>query len=340
MDKTNYTQEEYDKANSVNIVVLAKSMGLTLQNERNSRRIRVLEMDSMEIDATQNRFFRNSTQTGGGPVQFMETAQGISTVEAVHRLCGLEYASVSHQTSSGKQKEPIRKPFALPKRAPHHRHVFAYLNQERKIAPEIISEMMHQKRLYETVFSHNGRDYYNCVFVGMNGDTPVHAATRFARESDGKKPWRIIEGSDSLHPFIMEGKNNTLVVYESAIDAMSGATLDLMMGKDWRADHRIDLNGLSMKPLEQYLKEHATIHRVVLCTDNDFHSVQKGEENHGQVMADKMTEQLRSQRYAVERRIPQAKDVNEALKQYIALLAQKETEQSDRQEENEWTNEQ
>ena len=340
MERKNFTQDEYEKADGVSLVGLAESLGYTFE-KIGSHRLRVKEMDSMEIDPQRNQFFRHSQQAGGGPVQFLQSARNISVVEAVQRLCGTEYEDNNIRLSAAPPKEnKVHRPFALPERAPHHRHVFAYLSRGRKIAPEIISELMHQKRLYETVFSHNSRDYYNCVFVGMNGENPVHAAVRFAREAEGKKPWRIVGNSDHLHPFAMAGSGDTLCVYESAIDAMSGATLDLMAGKDWRRDHRLDLNGLSVRPLEQYLEEHPAIRRIVLCLDNDLESVRKGEVNHGQKQADNITAQFRPLGYVVERLVTREKDMNQALKQFVTMQNAKSLDENDQKEESEWVNEQ
>ena len=335
MERKNYTQEEYEQADRIPLVELAQSLGYRLERA-GINRLRVKEMDSIEIDPAKNCFYRHSWEMGGGPVQFMKTVMNMDTVQAVRRLLG--YGTAMPIPKSREYKEKPEAPFVLPERAPHHRHAFAYLNRERKIAPEIISEMMHQKRLYETVFSHKGRDYYNCVFVGMDADgKAVHAATRFSRQTEGKA-WRIAPGSDSAFPFAMEGKNDVLVVYESAIDAMSGATLDSLKGKDWRQNHRIALCGLSRKPVEQYLKGHPEVKRLVFCLDNDLSSAQKGGENHGQEAARDMAEYFRSLHYVVERLVTQEKDVNSALQNYVATLAEEIAEQGNSQEEDEWTN--
>ena len=335
MEKRNFTQEEYQQADNRSLVELAQALGFTLKHAGNGR-LRMQEMDSMEIDPQKNCFYRHSQNQGGGPIQFIKIVKGLNTVEAVHDINGNAF----HATPPPVQREkasppPLSRPFVLPERAPRHNHIFAYLNRERKIAPDILAELLHQKRLYETIFSHQGRNYYNCVFVGMNAHgEAVHASSRFARKTDGKA-WRVLPGSDFRYPFSMAGSGNMLYVYESAIDAMSGATLDLMVGKDWRDAHRLALNGLSPKPLEQYLKEHPTIKKIVLCLDNDLPSVAKGEENHGQEAAKSMTRFFRNMGYDVERMVTQEKDVNQAL---LSFINQKQHATDEKQENTEWEN--
>lgn len=191
--------------------------------------------------------------------------------------------------------------------------------------------MMHQKKLYETVFSNRGREYYNCVFVGENAQgEAVHASTRFARNTNSKA-WRIESGSDSLHPFSMQGSNERLCVYESPIDALSGASFDRLAGRDWTNDHRIALCGLSQKPIETYLQEYPNIKHLVFCLDNDTESVLKGEENHGQVATKQMRAFFEQQGYSSEYIMSDYKDINHALMQYVA-----EQEKMSYEEEEEW----
>lgn len=325
-----YTQEQYEKAEQTSIVDLLGKMGYSLQRVGNGR-LRVKKMDSIEISVERNCFYRHSHQEGGGAVQLFMMLTGKNTQEAVQELCGEDLGFITIRQEKKVDDKIEKKAFVLPTRAPHHRHVFAYLQKERKILPAIISEMMHQKKLYETVFENRGREYYNCVFVGENAQgEAVHASTRFARSAQGKS-WRIESGSDSLHPFSMTGNNDRLCIYESPIDALSGASLEALAQRDWQADHRLALHGLSQRPIETYLQEHSEIKHLVFCLDNDVESVLKGEENHGQVATKQMREHFGEKGYSSEYLLTDYKDLNQALVQYTLAKEQKAYE-----EEEEW----
>ena len=68
-----------------------------------------------------------------------------------------------------------------------------------------------------------------------------------------------------------------LIVSESAIDALSMATLMKQSGKPWKNYHYLSLGGVSIKKqsdvlpmaLKQYLSDHPEIRRIRLALDND-----------------------------------------------------------------------
>lgn len=98
---------------------------------------------------------------------------------------------------------------------------------------------------------------------------------------------RDVEGSDKRHCFCLraagEGiaatSGNAVFVFESAIDALSHATLDKRAGRDWRGRSYLSLGGIAKGSvthapkipiaLDQYLKEHLGTEHVALCLDAD-----------------------------------------------------------------------
>ena len=60
-----------------------------------------------------------------------------------------------------------------------------------------------------------------------------------------------------------------MYVYESAIDALSGASLLLTDGQPWQNRHYLSLAGVSPLPIVQYLAVHPVIKTVALCMDAD-----------------------------------------------------------------------
>lgn len=58
-------------------------------------------------------------------------------------------------------------------------------------------------------------------------------------------------------------------MFESAIDALSGATLRKLSGQGWEDTSYLALGGTSPLALMQFLKDHGEVSAVMLCLDND-----------------------------------------------------------------------
>ena len=114
-------------------------------------------------------------------------------------------------------------------------------------------------------------------------------------------------------------------VFEAAIDAMSYASLKIMYHKDWRKIAYLSLAGVfaskraNVVPvaLEQFLKDHSQITKVVLHLDNDRVGRQAAESIMGGL----------DKKYTILNRPPRAgKDVNDYLRMEIVNRNGKERE--------------
>ena len=332
-----FTQEEYDAANSVSIVAMVENMGYALKRI-DAKRQTIAGHESFSIEEEKNCFtrFSKGTNYGGGVIQIVSELNDMNTVEAVHYIneqFGIRdfpvknayYENKRNISNQTNQKEIIAKKqnpenFKLPIRSKKHNAAFAYLNKTRCIDRDIISEMMHQRKLFQTTFNYNGNNFHNCVFVGLDDEgNPASATVRMIGKTD-KRSWRIVKDSNTLFSFTMEGKNNKLCVYESAIDALSGATLDNLIGRDWHQDHRLSLNGLSAQPLDHYLSKHQEITHIAFCLDNDEIKNRIDGRNRGQERANELQNKYIRLGYKTEKQIPQEKDFNAALVKYLHSL--------------------
>lgn len=61
-----------------------------------------------------------------------------------------------------------------------------------------------------------------------------------------------VTGSDCRYGFCWRGESSKLYVFEAAIDLMSFVTL---RNDEWKADSFLALDGLSSKPLLQFLED-------------------------------------------------------------------------------------
>lgn len=153
------------------------------------------------------------------------------------------------------------KPFKLPNRSNDFSKVQYYL-KKRGIDPWIIHECYKQDILYQS------NDFNNCVFVGRDlGGVPKFASLRSTDTG-----FKIdVEGSDKRHNFWFNVNENAknVAVYESAIEALSGATIALLENKTIAESFFLSASGTSPLALLSFLRDHPQAERVCICYNND-----------------------------------------------------------------------
>lgn len=261
------------------------------------------------------KWYQNSTGEYGAAVYFLQHFFGMSFPEAVLELTKgqtfftpIEKISKSGTGSAFETKKKSREKvsdhspldFALPEKASDHRRLFAYLTISRCISPEIVTEFLQDKLIYQDV---NG----NVVFVCYDRNGFPRAAHK--RGTSTEKQFRgFVTGGDFNYGFsyVCESSKN-LYVFEAAIDLMS--YISLHRHEPWFKNNYLSLGGLSDETLKKFLQEYPQIENIAFCLDNDYAKPV----NYGQRAA---------KRYAVEygkkRRTivctPKQKDWNEVLK--------------------------
>ena len=169
---------------------------------------------------------------------------------------------------------PTERPFVLPRKSASCDKAKSYL-ELRGIDSHVISDCIKRGLIYE-----NHSDCYtNVVFVGKdNTDKPRYAFIRgcggyFKGEAEGSnKRFSFRLTSNSLNP--------RLHVFESAIDALSFATIQLHNDVDWRGENLLSLGGIHKikawmyqtripQALSQWLGDRPSTREVILHLDND-----------------------------------------------------------------------
>ena len=246
---------------------------------------------------------------GKTAVDYLIHVKGMDFVPAVQALC--EHRGILPLTPSLEEKDA--KVFELPPAYPDCQRVTRYLRQ-RGISSEIIRSCIDEGILYEA------DHYHNAVFVGKDGEgIPRYAMQR----STGEKTLKMeVDGSDKRYCFSLKGPGDMLIVSESAIDALSMATMIKQAGKPWKHYHYLSLGGVSIKKqrdvlpmaLKQYLCDHPEIRRIRLALDND-------KIGHG--AAEQIMGALADQ-YEVSASFPKhGKDFNEQLQMKCRRVAQR-----------------
>jgi len=205
---------------------------------------------------------------GKTALDYLIKVRGMDFMDAVEHL--LRRAEIQPPVFSCPAKPP-QKILRLPAAAPDNDRALAYL-QSRGIDRDVLEHCVQVGRLYESA------NYHNCVFVGMdNAGIPRYAALRGTASSFKGEA----NGSDKRYSFALpaQGESETLHLFESAVDALSYATLLKMHGRDWRQTHLLSLAGVfapAKNPtprlpvsLARYLEDYPGIQRVDLHLDND-----------------------------------------------------------------------
>jgi hypothetical protein len=258
---------------------------------------------------------------GRSALDYLIKVRGMNFLDAVEHLIG---RSVQQPPVFLCPKTPVEKSrhLLLPPIAPNHERVLTYL-QSRGIDREVLDFCVATGRLYESA------DYHNAVFVGMNCDNQPHYAALRGTNSSFKGE---ASGSDKRYSFSLPAQNaEQLHLFESAIDALSYATLLTMHGRDWRQTHLLSLAGVfapAKKPnkrlpvsLARYLVDYPKIQRIDLHLDNDLA---------GQAAAENIMALLGETLDVRNRSPPNGKDVNEYLQLRLELLADRRGSREER----------
>ena len=204
---------------------------------------------------------------GKSALDYLVKVKGLRFVDAVETIMVHTAIQGPIYTKNNKSK-----PLLLPDKSASIDKVYEYLSG-RGIDYEIITYCVENNLIFESL------PYHNIVFVGYDEEKiPRYAAFR-STKSD-----RIMgdcSGSKKQFSFrIARGSGNEIHLFECAIDLLSYATICKYGGKNWQEMNLVSLAGVysprkkiedSKVPvvLENFLKAHEKINRVILHFDND-----------------------------------------------------------------------
>ena len=275
----NYTQEQIDRANRVDLVQFLHSQGETVIKSGNEYRWK--RHDSLTVKG--NKWFRHSQSKGGYPIDFVMEFFSKTFPEAVFLL--IREAPADNSTTAAPSEK-----FRLPPRSRYIESAMVYLRQ-RKIPEELIQEFYKEGLIYEDAQRHN------VVFVG----TDESGIPRYAHCKGTEDTFRMdVLGSDKAHNFAYRSDGKSLFVFEAPIDLMSFIAL---YPKNWKFRNYLSLGGIGAKSLEGFLSERSDMETIYICTDAD----KAGNDAVGRLL-ESIPEQM-----TVIRLMPCAKDWNEVL---------------------------
>lgn len=302
------SKEMINKAMQVDLLEYAKSLGMEFET-RGRNNTFYQKGHSLNITRSKNMYYRFSTGKGGNVINFAMEQNCWTFQQAVRSLCGEEIQrSVPKQTYNPAKQIPKGK-MVLPKANSDSRRAFAYLVKTRHIDNQIVSQLMHERKIYEN-------DKHSCVFVGYDKSGQAGYASVRSTYTMGNSYRGDVKNSDKRHCFTLNGKSDSVYVFEAPIDAMSHATLTKVSGWDWQEDWRIALGGVSDLGLQQFLSLHPEIKNIHFATDNDEQGKKVLENEYntdGTIKKVGYMQKYKDKGYEVFREEPAHKDFNEDL---------------------------
>lgn len=214
---------------------------------------------------------------GRSALDYLIKVNGLSFLEAVERIVGRTAVQPPVFVSSVKTTPTA---LLLPEPYPDANSVEAYLHS-RGIGSGIISYCISTGRIYEShsYIKASDKTYINAVFIGFDMDDNIKYATLRGIGSDFRGE---ATGSDKHYSFNIPAnqRNDTIHLFESAIDLLSYATLLMMDGRDFRQENLLSLAGVyqpnknieeSKAPaaLTRFLQDYPHIKKVAFHLDND-----------------------------------------------------------------------
>ena len=254
-----YTQEEKERANSVNLEQLLLKQGERLLPAGREKRLG----SNHSVTIHKNYWYDHAEEKGGLAIDFVKMYYGKTFSEAMAFL--LEEEGVIHVEREEWEAEMQRKEvLKMPAVSSNRRRLYGYLVKYRKIAPEIVNYFVQKNLLYESCDrdAKTGKEYHNAIFIGIDTDGKVQHLHKKGLYS-GEKNYKGNErGSRPEYPFQYRGCGRKVYLFEAPVDLLSYLTL---YPDNWQQNSYIALMGVSAKPMLQFLKDRADIKTIVFC---------------------------------------------------------------------------
>lgn len=305
-------EAQIEKARTIDLLTYLRAYEPENLKQLSSNSYCLRDHDSLKISSNGKWYWFSRGFGSNNALDYLIKVRGMGFVDAVESLTGKNAHHYSTAALPETAIHPVSAEFKLPPRNKDNVRVMAYL-QSRGIDRNIIMRAIDSGSLYESAA------YHNCVFVGRDNAGKARFATQRGTMGNFKND---IAGSNKRFGFCIPAATDTLAVavFESAIDTLSMATI-LKDCHEYPCPHLLSLGCTSPLALEQFLKDHPEVCKIILCLDNDLP---------GQEAAYKMAQLLSEQSKSVKIVLPaEGKDWNAAL---VASLQKNKSHQCSRQE--------
>ena len=267
-----FTPEQISRAKEIDLLTYLQNFNPDelVYESRNTYHTRT--HDSLKINNGMWYWF--SRNIGGkNALEYLIQVEEYKFTDAVSHLLnqkGLEKKYVPKQILT--EKEKIDR-LDLPKKAANNYKVMSYL-QSRGISKNIIDECINKGYIYQEYPKNN------VVFVGFDEENnPRYAGVRGTNSS---RYMHDAYGSDKAYSFKLKSvvKNNSVHLFESAIDLLSYATFKELKDEKWDEENLLSLAGIYSpgkdilnskvpKTVSTFLKNNSNVDTIYIHFDND-----------------------------------------------------------------------
>lgn len=264
---------EIERIKSIDLLTYLMSNEPDELVKRSSREYCTKTHDSLVISNGKWHWFSRGIG-GKNALDYLVRVKEMSFLEAVLKLQQSSTVPLSPLPPLATRATPKKAHFSLPHREASNDKARSYLKL-RGIDDFVISECIKRGLIYES----NKGNNTNVVFVGRDKTGKPRYA--FLRGCVGDFKGEAA-GSDKRYSFrlVSTNGNPALHVFESAIDALSYATLRLHSDIDWRRDNLLSLGGIQItsaedghqripQALAQWIEDESHTREIVLHLDSD-----------------------------------------------------------------------
>lgn len=211
MDNEKITKEQRDAARSANLAEYFRTHGYDCEQKKDELHIKGYGGFYVNINTNQWTCF-SENKGGTNAINCLTEMLGMDFKTAVKELTGggaISYTPRRENISFSAKKKELE----LPEKADNMHKVFAYLCQTRGISSEIVSQLAHDKLLYQDKKG-------NAVFVHKNEKGEIIGAELQGTNSE-KRFKGVAQGTHDSVFAIKIGEPKKCYVFESAIDLLS-----------------------------------------------------------------------------------------------------------------------
>lgn len=308
-----YSKEQIQQAYSIDLLEFARSEGYNCVKQGSEYRVKGYA--GLIIDAEKNCFYWHSEHKGGGIIQFCNYVMGITDFKSAMRyLVGEGEVSVSHKKFIPPKDGIVseKKDLEMPERADNVKRVYAYLINQRGIAPDVISDMVKQKLIYQDVKG-------NAVFVHKDKDGKTVGGDVIGTLSD-KRYKGVAPGSTGVFQYNKGTDIKSIYVFEAPIDLMSF----VQMHPEINNAAFISMGGLKPQYIAEYVNDSS--YTVISCVDND----KAGKAFNDRILMDKMqhstTDEINAHQTEIDGIKYQYADITHNGTKYLAFLSDEDAQ--------------
>lgn len=253
MDNEKITTEQIETARSANLAEYFQSNGYDCELKKDELHVKGYGGFYININTNQWTCF-SENKGGSNAVNCLTEMLGMDFKTAVKELAGsaTSYTPRNQNNSFSDRKKDL----VLPEKADNMRKVFAYLCQTRKINSEIVSQLAHDKLLYQDVKG-------NAVFVHRDENGNAVGAEIQGTNSD-KRYKGVAQGTSESVFALKIGEPKKCYVFESAIDLLSFK--QLANPEKIQNSILVSMAGLKPNSLKKIAENGIKIYS---CVDND-----------------------------------------------------------------------